>query len=373
MPGTEQTFNFLNYHTGERTINGNRFSVQTVSFDDISTVHEWDRFIADHPEGTPYHQAAWLHSISKSYRHPCTMLTYKTENRIAGIFPYFRCKTLLGKTRIVSLPFSDYGGPLCIEPLTVNDLFIDGMRPYLEAKMPIEIRCRLPGCGGVIPWNHYVSHTIALKAGIEQIRAKLDKKTVLYSIRKAKNAGVLVVDATSPDGLDAFINLNLLTRRKHGVPPQPRSFFENLYADILGKDNGFILTAVFDEKVIGAGLFITFNGQIHYKFNASDPNQLNRVSPNHLILLTALEKAVEKGCQIFDFGRTAIDNSGLLRYKRLWGAEEQPLIYYFFPVVKGTSSIRESSTAFRLFSSLWRHLPLKVTEIFGTYGYRYFH
>jgi len=67
----------------------------------------------------------------------------------------------------------------------------------------------------------------------------------------------------------------------------------------------------------------------------------------------------------FDMDRTAHDNAGLVAYKRTWGAQEEPLPYYYHPQVAGLASTSEESWKYRLLTTCWRRLPLPVSEALG--------
>ncbi|MEZ6085522.1 MAG: hypothetical protein R3E58_16640 [Phycisphaerae bacterium] len=55
--------------------------------------------------------------------------------------------------------------------------------------------------------------------------------------------------------------------------------------------------------------------------------RFNRCNTNHFVYMTAMERAVEMGCTVFDFGRTRRDNEGSFNFKRFFGFEPTPLEY----------------------------------------------
>ena len=64
----------------------------------------------------------------------------------------------------------------------------------------------------------------------------------------------------SKRSLAAFCRLNCLTRKTHGLPPQPDSFFDNIHKNIIAEDKGFICLGYYDDKVI-AGVVIYYRQQ----------------------------------------------------------------------------------------------------------------
>jgi hypothetical protein len=126
-----------------------------------------------------------------------------------------------------------------------------------------------------------------------------------------------------------FVRLNVLTRRKLGVPPQPDRFFQNVHRHMISGGHGFISLALHETRVIAAAVSMRINRSVYYKYSASDEGFL-RYKPNHQTVWDVIQWGCENGCTIFDFGRTDTANEGLLYYKRGWGVEEQELVYHRF-------------------------------------------
>ena len=72
----------------------------------------WDRFVELHPHGTLGHLRAWGPMIHAAYGHESIALAAVEAGEIAGILPLVLVKSRLFGTRLVSMPFLDYGGLL---------------------------------------------------------------------------------------------------------------------------------------------------------------------------------------------------------------------------------------------------------------------
>ena len=117
------------------------------------------------------------------------------------------------------------------------------------------------------------------------------------------------------------------TRRRQGVPVQPRRFFELLWRRLVCTGRASILLAdAGGREAVAGALFLSTGHCTIYKFGASDVDSL-RFRPNHLLFWTAIEEACARGDRRFDFGRTDLNNYGLRAFKSGWGAEERPLSY----------------------------------------------
>ncbi len=346
--------------------------IEEISISDPAATEEWDRYVESHALATPCHLSMWLNAIRKTYGFDPLLFVARDERHSPlGIFPLFRIRGAFAGIRIVSLPFSDYGGPLC-DSTSVEEEFIKHIRDACpDGIRYLEIRGGLKAPGDLLPYSYYKRHVMNLSEGIAALQRKIDRKTIQYCIRRSEKAGVTVRRDNSRAGLDAFYHLNNLTRRKHGVPSQPRAFFENLFAGILAKNAGFIMVAEHESSVVAASFFLTVGKQIHYKYNASDPAQIKRLSPNHLLTWRVITWGIEQGYTALDFGRTSPDNEGLIRYKNMWGMEDRELPYFYYPRVKGAASTKESGLGYRLATSMWRRLPLPLMEVSSSILYKH--
>jgi CelD/BcsL family acetyltransferase involved in cellulose biosynthesis len=172
----------------------------------------------------------------------------------------------------------------------------------------------------------------------------------------------------SVDGIDAFYRLHCLTRRKLGVPVQPKRFFEGLWAKVIKQNLGFVLLAYRSEQPLAGAVLLSWNGQLILKYSASDPSQL-RFSPNNLILWTAIDWGCRNGYRLLDFGRTEIADSGLRNFKRGWASTEVPLLYSY---VATTPPKTRTGFAMRTAATVIRSSPPIVARGVGELLYGHF-
>jgi CelD/BcsL family acetyltransferase involved in cellulose biosynthesis len=343
-----------------------------TSFDD-SQLGAWDAYVDSHPQGTPYHLSGWLKAIEETYAFKPFFCTWRNQGSISGIFPFFKVKSLFSGSRLISLPFSDYGGALLSDG---DEELKEGLRKALnefkDSAKIIEVRGPAANDSDFIAFNYYKSHVLDLKCTIAELKKKIDKRTIQYSIRKAEKAGVKVREQNDQEGMNQFYRLNVLTRKKHGVPCQPKKFFDNLFKHVIQKGRGFLLLAYYQQEAVGGGLFLTTEKNIHYKYNASDPDVLGKITPNHALTWHALKKGCEEGFQSFNFGRTSPDNVGLMRYKSMWGSTVLNCAYYYYPAIHGAISKKEKTILYTILTRIWRKFPDFIIEPISNRIYRYF-
>jgi CelD/BcsL family acetyltransferase involved in cellulose biosynthesis len=342
------------------------------SLNDPAAMSQWDSFVKSNPEGTPYHLYGWLKTINRTYGFEPLLYGAKDDTgSVIAVFPFFIVKNIFNAKRIVSLPFSDYGGPLLGHACKGEDFFSPVMSNVTGVFKQVEVRGNASFDNTFIRHGCYTRHVLDLKRDIDAVQKSINKRTIQYSIRKAEKAGVTVIERRDKTGMDEFVRLNNLTRKKHGVPSQPRQWFDNLMENIIARGDGFILLATMDSRAIGTSIFLTCGKSLHYKYNASDPSILRTISPNHLITWTGIKWGIEHGFSTLDFGRTSSDNAGLLRYKEMWGTTPIDLSYYYFPKVTGASSVNEKSLLYRIYTAGWRRLPDPIAELASSLVFRY--
>lgn len=336
-------------------------------------MERWDAYVITHPDGTPFHRSCWLRTLQETYSFDPLLYVSTSDGSqdITGIFPLFLVRSLLTGSRVVSLPFSDYSGPLCNESF-LKEKMVSQLLQKLNFRVNyVEIRGNISGSTSFSCHNHYKRHVLQLSPDVGEVLKTIDKKTIQYSIRRARKSGVKIVEESNLKGIEEFYRLNRLTRKKHGVPVQPINFFKKLHDHIISSGNGYILLATWNGQVIAAGLFLTCRDTVYYKYSVSDPAYLTKKCPNHLMTMHAIERGCMAGYRFFDFGRTSPDNEGLMRYKEMWGAQSQDLPYYYNPHVKGATATEGGGVSYRLVTRIWRKLPNSITNLVGPMLFRH--
>jgi CelD/BcsL family acetyltransferase involved in cellulose biosynthesis len=195
------------------------------------------------------------------------------------------------------------------------------------------------------------------------------KPNVRNKIRSAERSGVTIVRAEQEVDLTrTFYVLHVATRRRLGVPVQPRRYFSLLWRRVLEPGVGFLLIARAGGRPVAAAVFLAWGGTVIYKYGASDAASTN-LRPNNAILWYAIDWACENGYSTFDFGRTDFANEGLREFKRSWGTEEEALTYAVIGPTRVSGSSAERAT--RLMGPFIRHTPRFVCKGIGRALYRY--
>lgn len=342
-----------------------------ISTLDPRTSPEWDAFLATRPDATVFHTSAWCRVIADTYRYrPVYIVQRGEDGAMSGGIPLMVVDSWLSSRKLVGLPFSDVCQPLL--PAAGGDSLLQAAREEATRLKATSVELRGPtACGtldaGFSDGPTFYQHIIDLD---EKMESRV-QSSARRAIRKAENQGVTVRSSTSEADMRRFYELMVLTRRKHGLLPQPWRFFQNIHAQFMKPGDGRLLLAEHGGKVIAGDLLLRRGDQLVYKFNASDQRYL-AVRPNNLLLWQAMVTGRESGCRTLDLGRCEDDNEGLRRFKLLWGSREQRLPYFHYPAEAGGGSLLSSRRARAALALFVRFSPGVLLQAAGAALYRSF-
>ena len=342
-----------------------------ISIIDPITDIRWLEFISAHHKSNIFHHPNWCSVLKNQYNFNIFIVACVGANDeiIAGI-PFCEIKSIFGKSNWISLPFSDHCQPLFMYVDSISEIEIYLVESFNEGRInSIEIRGEFPTSNSFLKKENFLIHTTALNNNLEYLFSTFKKTQIQQPIKKAERDGVSYVISTNIMQLEEFYTLHLKTRKKLGVPIQPKGFFKEIYNNLIQPGFGFTVITYMASKPIGAGLFLGFKNVLTYKYSASDPQKLN-LRPNHLMLLAAFQEGVKRGFKYFDFGRTEIANEGLRKYKSGWGSIEEPLYYSYYPHLPAESKI--SIIKDKFVAPLIKNSPEFVCRTIGEIAYKYF-
>jgi lipid II:glycine glycyltransferase (peptidoglycan interpeptide bridge formation enzyme) len=167
-----------------------------------------------------------------------------------------------------------------------------------------------------------------LRPSLDALFHKFHKSCVQRKIHRAEREKLTYEEGRSDALLKKFYDLLLLTRRRHGLPPQPLVWFRNAVA-CLG-DRVLIRIASKDDRPVASIVTMQHKDVLIYKYGCSD-SRFNNLGGNALLFWRAIQDAKRDGVVKYDLGRSELDNPGLVTFKENWGAVSVPLQYYRLP------------------------------------------
>lgn len=328
----------------------------------------WMDFISARPEANVFHHPNWMALMHECYGYSGGVLAIQDASGCvrAGL-PFMDVNSPLTGRRRVSLPFSDYCNPLAQDSDALEDLTTALVAEFGSGATPRrEIRWCLPARPQVQQLSEFVLHTIALDPDPEQV-SKRFKRTHLQNIRTAQERGVTVRFGDQLQDFRAFYDLQVETRRRHGVPAQPWKYFRLLWQHIARAGMGFTLLAEKDGEIIAGMVYLGWGRTLIAKYAASREDRFN-LRPNNLLFWEGIRWGCQHGFAVFDMGRTEVENAGLRNFKSRWGAVEEPLYYS----ILSSKPVRPSKgTLDRVLHNVIQRSPLWVCRLSGELLYRH--
>ncbi len=336
--------------------------------DPLGQMH-WNELVLSHKDRSFFHSSNWAQVLSETYRYKPLYFLIVANNILSGLVPLMEVDSRLTGKRGVSLPFTDFCEPIACDESQLQDIF-QKMIEYGKNSgwKYIEIRPGSLLSRDTQPSSFCIGHVLDLSPGLDQIFTAFRDSTK-RNIKRARGSDVQITIGNSRQSVEEFYRLNCITRRDHGLPPQPYYFFEKIYMHVLSKDFGIVVLASHQGKNIAGAVFFHFGDSAVYKYGASD-KRYQHLRANNLVIWEALQWYCERGYKTFHFGRTEPQNAGLLQFKRGWGASEHPINYYKYDLKKN-EFVADPLRTNGVHNSIFRRTPLPLLKIAGSVLYRH--
>lgn len=329
-------------------------------------IDHWDDLLSSHPDATVFHSQGWARVLAETYGYHPLYLAAADAQRLWALLPLFELRSWIKGVRGVSLPFTDACPPLLAPAFDFESLFAAARSLGRERHWnSLELRGAAPEFA---PSSlSFYQHQIEL--GLPE--AKLFdgcESSMRRSIRKAERENIRVEALSSIESIDEYYQLHEITRRKHGLPPQPLRFFHNIHRFLIARGLGTVFIARRESKAVAGAVFLHFRKHSVYKFGASDPSA-QEWRPNNIALWSGLLRMKALGAESLSFGRTSVHQDGLRRFKRSFGAAETMLHYIKYDYKSAEFCSGASDKSSGLHTHFFRLCPKPVSRLIGTLLY----
>lgn len=329
----------------------------------------WDDMLLSSKDYSFFHTSVWGKVLCESYNYTGFYFSIFNHGQLAVSIPVMEIKSILTGKRGVSLPFTDDCEPIIMDDVPAQAL-IDFIKAYgiKQGWEYLEFRGRHSCFDEEISSANYFGHVLDLLRKEKDIFSNFRKGTK-SAIKQAMAEDVGAKISNSLEAVNEFYKLNCITRRRHGLPPQPYHFFKNVYDHIISKDLGVVVLGSFRNNPIAGGVFFHFGKKAIYKYGASDINY-QHLRPNNLIIWEAIKWYTERGYKSFCFGRTEAENQGLRIFKNGWGTDERIIKYYKYDL-RSSRFVARSNGTNNLYGKLLSRAPIALLKPIGSLLYRH--
>lgn len=319
----------------------------------------WDEYVKQSEAATFFHLSAWQQVMEQAFSHKTYYVFTEQEGRITGILPLVHIKSLLFGNTLISNAFCVYGGIIASNPEAFLALqhYAQNLARELEVDC-LEMRNRQQQHPD---WPHkqlYVTFRKELDADHEKNMAAIPRKQRAM-VRAGIKAGLTsVVDSS----VERFYQAYSESVRNLGTPVFPKHYFQILKQ--VFADDCEILTIEHDTKLVASVMSFYFKDEV-LPYYGGGTDLARDLKGNDFMYWEVMRRAVDKGCKVFDYGRSK-EGTGSYRFKKHWGFEPEPL-YYEIDLVKAKQipEINPLNPKYQLFIAAWKRLPLPVSQIVG--------
>lgn len=333
------------------------------------TYPNWDDMLLEHSECSFFHTSHWARVLNEAYGYKPLYFSVIENGRLRSLIPVMEVDSFLTGKRGVSLPFTDYCEPVKSDESEFHDMF-----KYISEHSRrsgwkyLELRGGETCFKVIPPSSYYYGHTLELSSDTDRIFSHFGDSTK-RNIKKAQREGVTVYLGKTLHAVSDFYDLNCLTRKMHGLPSQPFSFFEKIYRHVLARDQGIIVSANYRGKTIASAIYFHFGKKAVYKYGASD-REHQQLRANNLVMWEAIRYYAENAYSTLCFGRTDTDHEGLLRFKEGWGTEQNTINYYMYDLQK-ESFVPTASKVNGFHNKVFSRMPVPLLNFAGSMLYKH--
>jgi len=334
----------------------------------------WDAFVQEHPQGRFIHLTGFKRTVEAVYKLRPNYWVYSKNGEIKALFPSFFHKSILYGKRLVSQPFSEYGGILFSPGLEAGQrLSILNEFPVVieksQEKEPfdyVEMRC-FPDFEGLecdlFKKESLFSYgTLRLDKGLNLWNHV--EYSVRKNVKKALRSNLKLQVATGAEDIkQIFYSLHLQSLKRLGSPPHPLAYFLALQKNL--KDRLMIFIARHEETPIAALLGWTVGNSVQITDIASDERYFS-LRGNDFLHFEFIEWAISHNYQCFDFG--PVRYPGQMRYKKKWGIELHEYAYFYIPLRKMKKPLSDQSFLGRGAAFAWKlFIPRSIAARAGKF------
>jgi len=320
--------------------------------------------VSDDAGAGAQHDPRWLRVLQDGLGHQPMMILARTNHGdLCGYLPLARVTSRLFGRFLVSLPYLNQAGPVSDAP-HIRSLLVDraielaqqNNVQYLELRQHQPI-ANHPGLS--VARDGKAAMVLSLPEDNQALWSQISSK-VRNQIRKADKNN-LSIRWGSVQIIDDFYEVFSVNMRDLGTPVYPKKLFACILDNL--PDQAELAVVYHQNLPIAAALLVHAQASTLVP-SASSLRRFNHTNANMWMYHQLLQRAIDKGNPVFDFGRSTV-NSGTYRFKKQWGAKPHPTVWQYHVRHGDINKMRPDHPRYRRRVAAWQKLPVWVTRLVG--------
>jgi len=325
--------------------------------------HErWDAYVQRADRATFFHRAGWKSVLERAFGHKTYFLYIEDAGAIVGILPLAQVKSALFGNSLSSLPFCVYGGIVADTDEAATALRQEACRLADSLKVgALELRNNHPSAIGWPVKELYFTFRKAIEPDDEaNLMAIPNRQRAM--VRKGIKEGL---QSDFDDGTDRLYRVYSESVRNLGTPVFSAKYLRIL-REVFADDCSVLMITHNGQDVAGVMNFY-FRDEVLPYYGGSTAIARTIKGVNHFMYWELMRFSQERGCRLFDFGRSKA-GTGPYSFKKNFGFKPQPLPYEYHLVKSdAVPDVNPNNPKYRLLINTWTKLPLPVANFIGPF------
>jgi FemAB-related protein (PEP-CTERM system-associated) len=322
----------------------------------------WDRLFSRVGETSPSRRLEWLTILQDGLGHEPLVLEAKAHGDTLAMLPLVSMKSMLFGRFLVGLPYLNTGGVLAMEEEAANCVIDQAIATADELNVNyLELRHEVRHLHASL--NHELTEKVHMRlelpAASDDLWQNFSPK-VRNQIRKAEKAQV-TIEWGQHDLLPDFYAVFSHNMRDLGTPVYAHRLFSSILTHL--PDAAEICIARHCGQAVASAVLIHGQGTSEVP-SASSLRAANPLNCNMLMYWHLLKRAIERGQNVFDFGRSTA-GSNTYRFKAQWGAIPHPAAWQYYVRKGNVSDMRPNNPKNQRRVAVWKRLPVWLTRLLG--------
>jgi hypothetical protein len=321
---------------------------------------QWEHYIDTHPHAVAWQSYDWNNVVRKHYNVAFYPLAAYEQGNICGILPLYGVKSLLGKVSLISVPYAVAGGIVADSEdisarLLENAIALARQNnfstiTFKQYKVKIQGELRTD--------SNFYNRELNLSESKDRLWSNLSD-TNKQKIEQTKGAQVHL-EYPSQDASGFY---KLLVRHHHdiGIPCVSKGWIQDLvsfkmYSIALLKQN---------NTPVAGTLVKEFKKTVSFPFTSLPDQSEQSTLYAYRLYWELISRFAADGMEIFHSGRIPVSDI-TNEYRLGWGGTKYNYYYQYYPGTTGPTEYTKKRGGKReLFASVWKKLPVGLTQIIG--------